>query len=202
MTLTANLTAISLLICCSLPVRAQKTGPPDGHHLTIEGVTIGQDNLDTLQRKLGPTKMCHTKEHVSVAGYRNSKEELIFEFSAVGGGDVTAFYLRPSSSPLSCPLSDLKSNSSQLLSKGGIHLGMTEEEFAKIFGTPEAKDKSGAWEYHWTWTRSLTDEEKRKSALASPGYTASEKADVSIHIEAHFSNGVLDYFYISRLEVS
>src|SRR5437660_1710579 len=132
MTLSANLTAISLLICGSLSILAQKTGPPDGHQLTIEGVTIGEDNLDTVQRKLGPTKMCHTKEHLSVAGYRNSKEELIFEFSEVGGGDVTAFYLQPSGSPLSCPPSDLKSNSSQLLSQAEIHLGMTEAEFAKV----------------------------------------------------------------------
>lgn len=202
MTLSANLSVISLLICCLLPVRAQKTGHPDAHQFIIEGVTIGEDNLDTLQRKLGPTKICHTKEHVSVAGYRNSNEELIFEFSEVGGGDITAFYLRPSSRPSNCPLSDLKSNSSQLLSQGGVHLGMTEEEFAKIFGAPETKSKGEAWKYHWIWTRSLTEEEKKRSALASPGYTASDKTDVSIHVEAHFSNGILRYFYISRLEVS
>ena len=58
-----------LLVFPGLPNQRQKEQPPDTSHLSVLGLTIGKDTLATLHDKLGPVKMCHTKEHVSVAGH-------------------------------------------------------------------------------------------------------------------------------------
>jgi hypothetical protein len=191
-----------LLVFPGLPNQRQKEQPPDTSHLSVLGLTIGKDTLASLQDKLGPVKKCHTNEHVSVAGYTNGKEDLIFEFSEVGGGNVTAFYLRPSQQVPTCPLSRLPSQTSEVATKGGIHLGMAEVEFLHIFGPPESRNKQGKWSYYWTREVKLTEEEKREAVEATPGYTVSDTADVAISIEACFSNATLRYFYISKVEVS
>jgi hypothetical protein len=96
----------------------------------------------------------------------------------------------------------LPSEISELNTKGGIHLGMTEEEFGRIFGRPESRTPEGQWKYDWTLEAKYTEEEKK--AAASAGYTVSATYLVGITIEARFakSDHTLQYFYISRLEVT
>src|SRR6266849_9942365 len=108
-----------------------KQKPPDASQFSILGVTVGEDNLATLQSKLGPVKKCRAKEHdgVEIAGYVAATENIIFEFGEVGGGDVTAFSLSLPSQRFGCPMSQLSPQSSGLTTKGGVHLGMTEDEF-------------------------------------------------------------------------
>jgi hypothetical protein len=183
----------------TVPESGQKL--PDPSQFSILDVTIGQDNLATLQGKLGAVKKCHTNEHdgVDVAGYTDSKESVVFEFGEVGGGDVTGFYLsRPRRTP-GCPLSQLSSKISGLATKGGIHLGMTEGDFASIFGPPKSRTDN-LWKYDWTFDAKYTEEEKRKAAKA--GEKIADAYSVGITIEARFSGGVLRYFYISKVEVT
>ncbi|HVS89749.1 MAG TPA: hypothetical protein VHF01_16200 [Candidatus Acidoferrum sp.] len=204
MTTLASALCFFLAVLPLLRPRERKEKPPDSSHLSILGVAIGQDNLATLQSKLGPVKKCHTKRHddVEIAGYTDAKENLVFEFGEIGGGEVTAFYLSLPRSAPSCPLSHLSSEISGLTTKGGIHLGMTEEEFIRIFGPPESRTQRGRWKYSWTWEVKLTEAEKKAAASATPGYTVSDTADVVITIEARFTKGVLQYFYISKLEAT
>jgi len=175
--------------------------PPDPSHFSILNVTIGQDNLTTLQSKLGTTKRCHTNEHdgVDIAGYTNSKENVVFEFGEVGGGDITGFYLSGPRRTLGCPLSPLPSNISALTTKGGIHLGMTEGDFSRMFGSPKSRTNN-LWKYDWTLDAKYTDEEKEKASKA--GEKVPDTYSVGITIEARFSRGVLRYFYISKVEVT
>ena len=191
------LASFSLL---QLPKHQEKA--PDPSKFSIVGVTIGQDNLQSLLRKLGPAKKCHTAGHVEIAGYTDSKENLVFEFGEVGAGSVTAFYLSLPGKPVGCPLSALPADISALSTKGGIHLGMTEEEVARILGPPKNRPQKGDWRYHWEWQVKLTEEEKRAQTSATPGYTVSDTADVAITIKARFVRGVLQYFYVSKLEVT
>jgi hypothetical protein len=191
-----------LLVLPVVPIEKQRKQPPDTLHFSVLKITIGKDTFATLQDKLGPVGKCHAKGHVSVAGYTNSKEDLVFEFSEVGAGDVTAFYLRPSQQVPSCSFSHLPTQISEIATAGGVHLGMTEDEFLRILGPPERRNSRGKWSYYWTWEVKLTEEEKSEAAKATPGYTVSDTADVAISIEARFSTGTLRYFYISRLEVS
>lgn len=175
--------------------------PPDPSHFSILDVTIGQDNLTTLQSKLGAVKKCHTSEHdgVDIAGYTDSKENVVFEFGEVGGGDVTGFYLSSSRSTLSCPPSHLPSKISGLTTKAGIHLGMRQEEFVRIFGPPKGQT-GDLWKYDWTSEAKYSEEEKKKAAKA--GYAVPNKYLIGITIEARFAEGVLQYFYISKLETT
>lgn len=182
---------------------ASKEKPPNDSHFSIREITIGKDNFQTVQNKLGPTKKCHTKEHdgVEVAGYTDSKENLVFEFGEIGGGDVTAFYLSLPSRTTSCPLSRLPSQTSGLTTKAGIHLGMTKQEFIRIFGPPASRTDRGQWEYDWTEEAKYTEDEKEAAATAGHAVPADTYL-VGITIEARFVRGVLQYFYISKLETT
>lgn len=185
--------------CFAFPESGQK--PPDPSHFSILDVTIGQDNLATLQGKLGAVMKCHTNEHdgVDIAGYTDSKENIVFEFGEVGGGDVTGFYLSRPGRSLGCSLSRLPSKISGLTTKGGIHLGMTEAGFTSVFGPPKSK-RDNLWKYDWTLDAKYTEEEKEKAAKA--GEKILDTYSIGITIEARFSGGVLRYFYISKLEVT
>lgn len=81
----------------------ERRNAPDASQFTVLGVTVGQDNLETLSAKLGPVKKCHTSHHVEIVSYRNTNEELVFEFGEVGGGDVTGFHLRSIGRAAHCP---------------------------------------------------------------------------------------------------
>ena len=58
-----------------------KQKPPDSPQFSILDVTIGQDTLVTLQKKLGTGKKCRGSEHegVEIVGYTDSKENLVFD---------------------------------------------------------------------------------------------------------------------------
>jgi hypothetical protein len=178
-----------------------KRNPPDSSHFSILEITIGKDNLVTLQGKLGTGKKCRAREHdgVEIVGYTDSKENLVFEFGEIGGGDVTAFYLSLPSRLTPCPLSRLSAQTSGLVTRGGVHLGMTEQEFVRMFGPPESRSGGGQWEYDWTTDIKYTDEEKKAAAAA--GYPVpADTYVVGITVEARFVKGVLQYFYIAKLE--
>jgi uncharacterized protein YkuJ len=180
-----------------------KQKPPDSSHFSILSVTIGQDDLAMLQSKLGPVKKCRTTEHdgVEIAGYTYSKENLVFEFGEIGGGDVTAFYLSLPSRTTPCPFSRLSSQTSELTTKGGVHLGMTEQEFIRMFGPPTSRTGRGQWKYDWTREAKYT--EKDRKAAAEKGYSVTgDTYLIGITIEARFAKGVLQYFYISKLETT
>lgn len=74
-----------LFLLLAVPMNSQKS--PDPSHLSVVGVTIDQDNLATVQTKLGPVKKFRTNEHdgVDIAGYRGSTNDVVFEFGEVGG---------------------------------------------------------------------------------------------------------------------
>lgn len=191
---------LGLLLLSALPVSSQK--PPDPSHFSVVGVTIGQDNLATLQSKLGPVKKCRTKEHdgVDIAGYTDSTNDVVFEFGEVGGGEVTGFYLTRPHRSLGCSFAHLPSTISELTTTGGIHLGMAKEEFVRIFGPPKSRI-GNLWKYDWTLETKYTDEERKKAA--SEGYSVSDSYLIGITIEATFSSGgALRYFYVSKLEVT
>jgi hypothetical protein len=177
-----------------------KEKPPNDSHFSIHQITIGKDNFQTVQDKLGPTKKCHTKRHdgVDVAGYADLDETLVFEFGEIGGGDVTAFFLSLPSGTTECPLSPLPAGGSHLATNGGIRLGMPGREFVRIFGDPETKTRSDRWKYEWTLEARYTEGERR--AAASAGHPVPDTYLVGITVEAKFKDGKLIYFYIAKLE--
>ena len=69
---------------------------------------------------------------------------------------------------------------------------MTEEEVARILGRLRAALRKAK----------LTEEEKRAAVNATPGYTVSDVADVAITIKARFAKGTLQYFCVSKREVT
>jgi hypothetical protein len=175
---------------------------PGAEHFQILGVRIGEDSYESLQNKFGEVAKCHSQAHIAIAGYKNSKEELVFEFSEVGGGDITGFYLRPRVESLheGCPLSLLPGGLSEITTGGGVRLGMTGKEFVRAFGAPKSRIAGGHWKYHWEWQKDLTDEERRAFDHARPGAVVPISADVSVWAEASFAGNRLIYFHISRLE--
>lgn len=177
-----------------------KEKPPNDSHFSIRQITIGKDNLQTLQAKLGPTKKCNTKHHdgVAVAGYADSAEALVFEFGEIGGGDVTAFFLSLPGETTECPLSPLPAGVSHLTTNGGIRLGMTDQQFVSIFGDPQTKTRSDCWKYEWTLDAKYTEAEKKAAAAA--GHPVPDTYVVGITVEAKFKDGRLIYFYIAKLE--
>jgi hypothetical protein len=197
----ATLVSLLLVFGPMEPSRAQHK-PPEASHFLVLGVKIGEDSYESLQSKLGEVTKCHTPEHITIAGYKNSKEQLVFEFSEVGGGDITGFSIRPRAkdSHESCPLSPLRGETSELTTGGGIRLGITEKEFVQAFGTPKSRSQGGHWKYHWKWKGNLTDEEKQAFERARPGATAPGTADISVWVTAIFTGSRLSYFHISKLE--
>ena len=178
-----------------------KEKPPSDSHFSILHITIGKDNFQTVQDKLGPAKKCHAKWHdgVEIVGYADTSEELIFEFGEIGGGDVTALSLSLPSRTTGCPPSPLSARASHLATDGGVRLGMTAQEFVSIFGDPDTKTRSGHWKYDWTLEPKYTEAEKK--AAASAGYPVpSDTYLVEITVEAKFRGGKLIYFYIAKLE--
>lgn len=173
----------------------------DPSHFSILGVTIGQDNFKTLQSKLGTLQKCHSTEHdgVDIAGYTGPNENVVFEFGEVGGGDVTGFYISSLRAAAGCPLSQLPSKISGLTTKAGVHLGMPKEEFLRIFGFPKSRTR-GLWKYDWTREEKYSEEEIKKTADA--GNAVENTYVVGITIEARFAKGILQYFYISKLETT
>jgi hypothetical protein len=200
-TLSCIFLFLSLLQATQVSDTKQK--PPEDSHFSILDIAIGKDNLQTLQNKLGPTKKCQTKQHegVSIAGYASPDEDVIFEFGDAGGGDVTAFFLALPTRKIGCRLSPLPPRGSPLATHGGVHLGMTEHEFVKMFGVPEARSRSGRWKYDWTLEVKYTEEE-RKAASAAGHAVPADTYLVGIIVEAQFARGVLQYFYISKTETT
>ncbi len=178
--------------------KEQSLGPA---HFSILGVTIGQDNLKTLQSKLGTVQKCRGTRHdgAKIAGYAGSNEKLVFEFGEVGGGDVTGFYISSLHAAAGCTFSQLPSKTSKLTTEAGVHLGMRQEDFLRTFGSPKSRT-GGLWKYEWTWEEKYSEEEKKKAADA--GNTIGNMYMVGITIEARFTKGVLRYFYISKLETT
>ncbi|HLK04633.1 MAG TPA: hypothetical protein VKT53_09355 [Candidatus Acidoferrum sp.] len=191
---------VALVVVPISATNEQSQKQPDNSQFAILGVVIGQDDLGTLEKKLGPSKRCHTKEHVSIVGYTSGEVDLVFEFSEVGGGDITGFYLDHASHLPNCSFSHL--GTKVLATVGGTYLGMKEEAFLGAFGHPQVKNKQGEWSYHWTWKEKLTEAEKQKAEIATPGYAPSDGAIASVDVKARFSKGMLQYFYISKLEVT
>lgn len=195
---------LTLLILTVVHPTASCAGqkPPDAVHFSILGVKIGEDSLESIENKLGKVTKCRINGHISIAGYTSSKEELIFEFSEVGGGDITGFYIHASSVPShdGCTLSRIPEGVSNFNTGGGIHLGMTAKEFVAAFGSPENSSKESDWKYHWAWKAKLTDEERQAGSRTTPASTPPETADISVWIEARFVRGILSYFHISKLE--
>ncbi len=191
---------IYLVLLQPYPYLASKEKPPGDSHFAILNITIGKDNLQTVQDKLGPTKKCHTKHHdgVDIAGYTDTNETLVFEFGEIGGGDVTAFFLSMPSRTTECPLSPLPARGSNLATNAGIHLGMIEQEFVTIFGDPTTKTRLNQWKYEWTLEPRYTEAEKK--AAASAGHPVPDTYLVGIIVEAKFRNDKLIYFYISKTE--
>ncbi len=178
------------------PTNGQK--PPDASNFSILGVTIDQDNLATLQKKLGPVKKCHITEHGDIAGYTDSKENVVFEFGEIGGGEVTGFYLSSHRQATGCPLSPLPSRIVELTTKAGVHLGMTQQEFVHVIGSAPSRRTGDQWKYDWTLEAKYTEEEKRKAAAA--GYSLSDTYLIGITIDARFSEGILQYLSIAKVE--
>lgn len=197
--LGVELTSTLLLGCVA---RGQEEQRPSPVHFTILEVTIGKSDFAGLQKALGPAKLCEwEEEHTAVARYEFGGEELLFEFSDVGGGTVTAFYFGPPGQMgPPCAASALTRTTKTLSTSGGVHLGMKDDEFVKFFGRPEKKTKQGQWEYYWEWKEEMTDEQKARYAKDRPG-KAIPAVSVAVTIQATFSNGALRSFYVSKLEV-
>jgi hypothetical protein len=178
---------------------SEKPNPPSDSHFSIPDVTIGKTNFQAIQDKLGPAKKCHSKRHdgVEFIGYANANEELVFEFGEIGGGDVTGFSVSSPGRTTGCPLSPLPPRVSPLATKGGVRLGLAQQEFVGIFGSPASKTPS--WTYDWTIEPKYTEQEKKDAASAGHPVPA-DTYIVGITIEAEFKNGKLSYFYICRLE--
>src|SRR5216683_5761920 len=196
MTAVCRALCIFLILLQPHQYSASKEKPPDDSHFSIRQITIGKDNFQTLQAKLGPTKKCHTTHHdgVDVAGYAAPDESLVFEFGEIGGGGVTAFFLGSPSETTECPLSPLPAGVSHLTTNGGIRLGMTDRQFVGIFDDPQTKTQSDSWKYEWTLDAKYTEGEKK--AAASAGHPVPDTYLVGITVEAKFKDGKLIYFYI------
>ena len=93
--------------------------------------------------------------------------------------------------PITCARSESSTNAD-------IHLGMTEQEFATIFGDPTTKTRLNQWKYEWTLEPRYTEAEKK--AAASAGHPVPDTHLVGIIVEAKFRNDKLIYFYISKTE--
>jgi hypothetical protein len=182
-----------------VPTAKEQQRPPTNLQFSILGVTVGEDNLKTLQKKLGPTTRCRDGEHAYIAGYTNSREDLIFEFGEVGAGDITGFYIRPAQRPMRCSLSPLPSGSG-LKTAGGVHLGLARAEFVHIFGLPENQAKRSSWKYKWSWQEKLQDDGPKKAntgtVVVDP---ASDMVDVTVFAQAKFDGDSLRYFGIWKV---
>jgi hypothetical protein len=177
-------------------------GTPGAEQFHILGIRIGVDNYESLQSKLGAVAKCRTPEHITTSGYKNSKEEVVFEFSEVGGGDITGFYVRPSTEILheECPRSALPAGLSEIATGGGVQIGMNERNFFVAFGIPRGRSVGTDWKHHWEWESDLTDAERQVFKNARPGAVAPTRKDVSIWVEARFARNRLSYFHISKVE--
>ena len=171
------------------------------NHFSILCITIGKDNLKTLETKLGAVQKCGGTEHdgVDIAGYTISGKKLVFEFGKLGGGDVTGFYVSSLPAAPDCPLSQLPPRISKLATDAGVRLGMTEKDFKRLFGSPKNL-VGGLWNYDWTYEEKYSEDDKRKAADA--GYTVGNTYLVGITIQARFNKRALQYFYISKLETT
>ncbi len=185
-----------------VPTAKEEQRPPKNLQFSILGITVGEDNLKTLQKKLGPTTRCRDGEHAYIAGYTNSREDLIFEFGEVGAGDITGFYIRPAQRPMRCSLSPLPS-SSGLKTAGGVYLGLTRAEFVQIFGLPESEAKRSSWKYKWSWQEKLqNDESKKENAGTVFVAPSSDMVDVTVFVQAKFDGDSLRYFGIWKLRTT
>jgi hypothetical protein len=173
---------------------------PDDSQVTLSGVMVGRDTLKTVQEKFGPSKPCVVSEHLTKLGYIVGNETLLFESSDIGGGDITGFVLRLSETPPGCNLSSPRTSIESLKTDGGVHLGMTRDEFTRLFGSPKSKSKNGTWVYQWTSTRDLTMAQQKAAAQSFPGVGSSGSVDILTTVEARFSTKGLTYFYISRIK--
>ncbi len=202
MTIVCRALCVLLVLFQPHQYSTSKGKPPSDSHFSIRHVTIGKDNFQTIQKELGPTKKCHTKQHdgVDVAGYADPDESLVFEFGEIGGGDVTAFFLSVPSRTTECPLSPLPAGVSHLATNGGVRLGMTDREFVNMFGDPQSKPQPNCWKYEWTLEAKYTEEEKKDARSA--GHPALDSYLVGITVEAKFKDGKLIYFYIAKLETT
>jgi hypothetical protein len=186
------------LFCPSVSLSAATE--PDDSQLALSGVIVGRDTLKTVQDKFGPSKPCVVSEHVTKLGYIVGNETVLFESSDIGGGDITGFVLRLSEAQPKCNLSSPRTGIADLRTDGGVHLGMTRDEFTRIFGSPKNKSKNGTWVYQWAHTADLTKAQQKAAAQSFPGAGASGSVDILTTVEARFSTAGLTYFYISRIK--
>jgi hypothetical protein len=173
---------------------------PGNSQLTILGISIGADTLKTVQEKLGSSKPCLISEHLTTLGYRVGNGTLLFESSDIGGGDITGLVLKLSQGHPACDLPAPRTVPVVLGTDGGVHLGMTQSEFTKIFGSPQKTTPNGNFVYQWLRTEKLSKAKQRAADQALPGAGTDGAVDILTTIEARFSAKGLTYFYISRIE--
>lgn len=196
------LLSFCVIVSLACAARGQRNQRPSPGHFTIFDVTIGKSDFGTLQKALGPAKLCEwEEEHTAIARYEIGKVELVMEFSEVGGGTVTGFYFGPPGKvEPPCAASPLTARNKPLSTSSGVQLGMREDEFTRLFGPPEKKTEQGQWDYYWEWKDEMTGEQKKQYAADKPGQAISE-VSVAVTIQATFTKGVLRSFYVSKLEV-
>ena len=197
---------IALMLSCVMlslldqSVSQSAGGAPANSQLTIWGVSVGTDTLKTVQEKLGRSKPCVMSEHVTTLGYKVGNETLLFESSDIGGGDITGLVLKVSQGRSACDLPTPRTGHVVLRTDGGVHLGMTQSEFTKIFGSPQKTTPKGTFVYQWLRTEKLSKAKQQAADQALPGAGAEGTVDILTTIEARFSSKGLTYFYISRIE--
>jgi len=150
----------------------------------------------------GRSQICYAALHDAVGDF--NKVYLVFE-----DGEVTsAFYLFAGGPPWNgsdlCVKSPLVSRGTR--TDSGLHLGMTTADVKKILGKPSttAPDRLV---YSRLTKKKMSPEDLKKLRTSSPG-TSDENLqrnaswDVTVYIEARFSNDKMTYLAVMRAETN
>lgn len=178
--------------------------PLPGEIFSLGGIKIGVSTLRDVQALLGKSSVTRSgKEDESpleVCYEAPSSGEhfyIVFESGAMGGfSRVTDFVITKQRPAGEC--SRLTSVKSVASSGNGVQLGQSREEFLSKFPTRFAANGNDL-SYQLQTTRPADTEELKNLKKEWPN-EKSYKFDVVIDIQAHFDNGVLTRYQVSKIE--
>ena len=181
----------------------------DASNFRVLGITVGSDDLEAVQKKLGPAHVVTRgdastgRSQICYAGV-DGRTYAAFEVGEVQYG----FYLFDRGPKWLGQNECAKSNlvASTLKTNSGLHLGQTRTEVERILGKPTASRQNGDWVYFRQIRKKTSAANLRKAREYYSNLSDKEfhdnydYFDLSVYIVARFSDGQLVYLGLSRSE--
>jgi hypothetical protein len=195
---------VSTLVVMALCVTVYSAKEVPSQIFSINSATVGVTTLDEVQKIYGnaePARVSREDEADVMVCYVHSlprgKSFLVFESGVMGGFKVITGF-RLSTSPQNGNCKSTKTDIGALVTKNGVRLGQSLEEFKKAVPV-KFKYRNCELTYEAVSQRAATQEELKKLRANWPN-EKQDYFDITTNIRAKFHDNKLIDFYVHKIE--